>query len=115
MDEISTFWQVLIGICAGCLSIWGVVKAVVEIRRMAGKPTDALMDKLSHIEAAVEEHKRMLDNDNRRLDTQDESQRLLLCGMLQLMNHEIDGNHTAQLVKQRQEIEDYLLKRASST
>lgn len=115
MDDLSTFWQVLIGICAGCLSIWGVVKAIVEIRRMVGKPTDALMDKLSRIEDAVDEHKRMLDNDNRRLDAQDESQRLLLGGMLQLMNHELDGNHTKQLGEQRQKIEDYLIRRGSST
>lgn len=111
MDELSTFWQVLIGICAGSLSIWGVVKAAVEIKRMAAKPQDVMLKKLAQLEADIAQHGMMLDNDNRRLNDQDESQKLLLGGMLQLINHEIDGNHTAQLHDQRDKIEQYLINR----
>lgn len=111
MEDISTFWQVLIGLCAGSLSVWGVIKAVVEIRRMLAKPQDAMLQKLAQLEADIAQHGRMLDNDNRRINDQDESQKLLLGGMLQLINHEIDGNHTAQLHEQRNKIEQYLINR----
>lgn len=111
MEDISTFWQVLIGLCAGSLSVWGVIKAVVEIRRMLAKPQDAMLQKLAQLEADIAQHGMMLDNDNRRINDQDESQKLLLGGMLQLINHEIDGNHTAQLHEQRNKIEQYLINR----
>lgn len=111
MEDISTFWQVLIGLCAGSLSVWGVIKAVVEIRRMLAKPQDAMLQKLAQLESDIAQHGRMLDNDNRRINDQDESQKLLLGGMLQLINHEIDGNHTAQLHEQRNKIEQYLINR----
>lgn len=111
MEDLSTFWRVLLSICAGAMSIWGVAKAVSEIKRMATKPTDTLTEKLAELEAKIASHARMLDNDNRRINEQDESLRLILGGMLQLMNHEIDGNHSQQLHEQRDKIESYLINR----
>lgn len=59
----------------------------------------------------VEEHGRMLNNDNRRLDEQSEGIRLLLKSSMQLLSHGIHGNHIDQMAETHDEIQEYLINR----
>lgn len=99
-DNLLAFGVVALAIIA----IWNTVWTAIKNYREAKKPRD---DEKARLEA-VEEH---LDNDNKRLNSLEESNRLMLRGMVQLLEHEIDGNHTELLKDVKDDIETYLINR----
>lgn len=61
---------------------------------------------------------KFLKNDKARLDRlevqaneQAEATKLMLKSMMQLMNHELDGNHIDKLVEMRDKLNDYLVEK----
>jgi hypothetical protein len=99
-DTLAASFMVLLAACAALAVIWGAVKAVREIR----KPT-------AELHAKVEEHERKLLNDHERLDELKEASDLQMEMLLQLANHAIDGNHTAQMIEVRDRMQRYLIKK----
>lgn len=99
-QNLMTFGIVALAI----LAIWNTVWASYKNYREAKKPRDDEKARL----AEVEEH---LDNDNKRLNDLEQSTRLMLRGMVQLLDHEIDGNHTELLAAVRDDIETFLINR----
>lgn len=59
----------------------------------------------------VERHSEFLDRDNRRIGDLEESNRLIMRGVMQLMSHEIDGNHVDKLRDARDAMEQYLISK----
>ena len=59
----------------------------------------------------VEAHEERLANDHRRLTNLESSNRLIMRGVMQIMSHEMDGNHTAQLKEVRDDMERYLINK----
>lgn len=99
-QELSTFAVVGLGLLAAFNLLWTSYKNVRE----AKKPADEL-------KATVEAHSEMLDRDNKRLRNLEESQRLLLKSMSQIIEHEVTGNDVDALKTMRDEINDYLINR----
>lgn len=63
-------------------------------------------------------HDEMLDNDNKRInelekkaEETEEALQILMKSMLALMSHSIDGNHTDDLKKARDDMQEYLIRR----
>lgn len=52
-----------------------------------------------------------LDNDNRRLNSNDESTRVTQRALLALLAHGIDGNHQEQMEKAKVELEAHLISK----
>jgi len=50
-----------------------------------------------------------LDNDNRRLNKKEDSDRITQRAMLALLSHGIDGNHIDQMVKARDALQEHLI------
>ena len=98
--EFSITSDQILALCALVTSIWGVYKIIKEIK----KPSDGLKLK-------VEPHERLLDNDNRRLNEIEQSNKLILQSLLVIVNHEISGNGIEAMKKQRDELQDYLVNR----
>ena len=86
------------------VAAWNTVWAGFKNFREAKKPSEDLR-------AQVESHAEMLDRDNRRLRELEDSQRLLLKSMSQLLEHNITGNDVVGLKTVRDEINDYLINR----
>lgn len=99
MDFTITSDQIL-ALCAFVTAVWGVYKIIKELR----KPSDDL-------KAKVESHDRLLDNDNRRLNEIEQSNKLILQSLLVIVNHEISGNGIEAMKKQRDELQEYLVNR----
>lgn len=98
--DFQVFLNVLLAIAAGVVSVGG---ALSVIERFVKKP-HSIVEK-------VRLHEERLDRDYRRLNELESSNRLIMRGIMQLMNHELDGNHTAQLKDVRDEIENHLINR----
>lgn len=52
-----------------------------------------------------------LDNDNKRIETIEESSKLTLKSLLAILGHMESGNHTGELQKRREELEHFLIER----
>lgn len=108
MDEIWTITQLL---CTAIITLGGAGAIVVGIIRWAHKPTDTRDETLKR-------HDELFDNDNKRLKEleewrkeSDEAQKIMMQSLLAIMSHAIDGNHTAQLEKARNDLQEYLIRR----
>lgn len=52
-----------------------------------------------------------LDNDNRRLNRNDDSERITQRALLALLAHGIDGNHQMQMEKAKEELQNHLISK----
>lgn len=99
MEFTFTSTQILV-ICSLITAIWGVYKIVKELK----KPNDNLRNE-------VDEHSRLLDNDNKRLNDIEESNRMILQSLLVIINHEITGNGIDKMKNTRDKLQEYLIER----
>jgi hypothetical protein len=108
MEQLWDFIQVA---SAGIITLGGAGAIFVGLYRWFKKPDINRDEKLKG-------HDEKLDNDNRRLNELEKKQveteealQILMKGMLALMTHSIDGNHTDELEKARDDMHEYLIKR----
>jgi hypothetical protein len=108
---ISQLWDFIQVASAGIITLGGAGAIFVGLYRWFKKPDINRDEKLKG-------HDEKLDNDNRRLNELEKKQveteealQILMKGMLALMTHSIDGNHTDELEKARDDMHEYLIKR----
>ena len=104
MGDFETFLRVLVTIAAGIATIGGAMSIVERYSEKAKTGRAKLNDRVSA-------HEQRLANDHRRLTELETSDRLIMRGVMQLMSHEIDGNHTDQLRATRDDMERYLINK----
>ena len=104
MAELETFWKVLLALAAAIVSLGGALAVVEHIAEKATTKRDKMAEQ-------VEAHEERLANDHRRLTNLESSNRLIMRGVMQIMSHEMDGNHTAQLKEVRDDMERYLINK----
>lgn len=98
--EFTISTNQIIWFCSFVAGLWGLWKIVKEAR----KPNDDL-------KAKVEKHDRLLDKDNKRLETVEASNQMILQSLLVIINHEITGNGVEKMKTVRDSLEEYLIKR----
>jgi predicted RNase H-like nuclease (RuvC/YqgF family) len=104
--EISAF---VIAFFSFCLMIMNIIDKIINYRRELQRPEieqNTRIDNLEHRTAKIESK---LDNDNRRLNTLEESNRVMLRGMSALLSHGINGNNIPEMEKARDELNDFLV------
>lgn len=99
-SDIVTTYKTLTFIFGAVLAVWGFIKAVKEIR----KPAVDLQKK-------VNDHTTQIKDIEEHLKKSDEGMAIVQQSLLQIMNHFIDGNHTEQLIKARDNLQIYLTKK----
>ena len=104
MGDFETFLRVLVAIAAGIVTLGGAASVFERIGEKAAV-------RRNEIAQQVEKHEQRLANDHKRLNELESSSRLIMRGVMQLTNHEIDGNHTDQLVEVRDDMERYLINK----
>ena len=92
-DNIMTFLWVGAALVAFALAVWGLV------------------DKIRKVGKEREETRRMLDNDNRRIESLEEGNKAICRGVLALLSHEINGNSVDKLTSARDGLTEYLIER----
>lgn len=99
-DQIQAFFSVLLAVCAAITCAGGAL-AVVQRVRKPGRD----------MAATVDHHAACLDRDNKRIADLEDSNRLMLRAQMQLITHEIDGNHVDKLIEVRDAMERFLIER----
>ena len=101
---LTQLGQIFLAMCGAIITIGGAWAVIKNIKDKAKEP-DMERDQ------TLKRHSEMLDNDNKRLKELEDSNRVIMQSMLALMSHELDGNHTEQLRKAKEDLEKYLISR----
>ncbi len=111
MAEFEVFVRVLVAIAAGIVAIGGAYTFIEHLVDKASVKSHKVEDKVAEHDRVIEKHAEYLNKDKQRLDDMEDSNKLIMRGLMQLMTHEIDGNHVDQLQKARDDINRYLIDR----
>lgn len=103
-----TFEQ-FVGAIAVILVLIGVYKTVMDAIKTWREEKKRREQPVSNLEQTVQEHEQKLKNDHDRLNTLEESNRIIMRAMMALMGHEINGNSTDKLKSSYDEIQRFLI------
>lgn len=101
---LTQLWQLFLAMCGSIATIAGAAAVIYSIYKKAKQPDTERDETLA-------KHSELLDNDNRRLKELEDSNKIIMQSMLALMSHAIDGNHTKDLEKARDDLQKYLIRR----
>lgn len=93
MEDLATFWGVLMGILAAIIAFGGAGAVIAKVFSVPLK----VQEQVTSHESAI--------NDIKSVNNME-----LKC-LLHLMNHAIDGNHVDQMKLARDELQDFLISR----
>lgn len=99
-DMIQTSLIVAAALIGFVLLVWNLIDKI----KSAKKPAVDLM-------RWQQETNTKLDRDNKRLNTLEDGQKVMLRGINALISHEINGNSVDKLNKSQSEIMEYLIDR----
>ena len=115
-DEIGITVAVICSALAFVVLAWNAVKAIIDWRSLAKKPTDDRIEdherRIAHLEECCDEVKGKLASDFEFQQDEVEMNRLMLKSIKQLLKHSIDGDDRDGLVSMEKEIDDYLVDHA---
>ena len=97
-------WQTFLLVAAAIIGAIILVGSRVKTVKEWKKPLDDLATWKRDVDTK-------LRNDNDRLKTVEDGNRVICRGILALLSHEINGNSTDKLKSSQQEITDYLIER----
>lgn len=98
--QVTDFWIVLLAIFAFVILLGNVVKTVKDWR----KPHDDLEEWRRDVDMK-------LKNDNERLKSMENGNKVICRGILALLSHEINGNSVEKLKASQSEMTNYLIDR----
>lgn len=102
-------------ICGGICTISAAIAVIIKAVAKATEPETVQNKRLDALEAQVKKFAEYLDRDNRRLNSLDEGNRVTQRALLALMSHAINGNDIDKLSKAKNDLEEYLIRKGSTT
>lgn len=93
------------------LTILNIIDKFITLKKAAQEPEAEQNRRLDALEASVAQIKNFLSSDNERIKTMESGNRVMLHAMSALLAHGIDGNNTENLVKAKEELDEYLINR----
>ena len=113
-DEIGITVAVITVALAFVVLVWNAVKAILDWRALAKKPTtDRIEDhekRIANLEKCCEKVHGELENDWAFQQAEVEMNKLLLQAIRSLLKHSIDGDDVESLKEMDQKIGDYLVE-----
>ena len=99
---MESLWNIVQLICTGIITLGGAGAIIASVYRWSKNPDKERDEK-------IKKHGEALDRDNKRLRELEEGNKIIMQSLLAIMSHELDGNHTEQLKKARDELQSYLI------
>lgn len=116
-NEIGITVAVIGAAMAFVVLAWNAVRAIVDWRALAKRPTDQRMEdhekRITALEECCAEVKGKLQSDWKFQQDEVEMNRLMLKSIKQLLKHSIDGDDVEGLKGMESEIDNYLVEHAS--
>lgn len=116
---MSEWLEITLAICGGLITLMTLWNLIEQRVNKTKEPTTNLEERVNllerkmdfEIKAVFERYDSMFNKDKARLDSNEEGIRIILKGLLAMMKHEIDGNHTEELQKASDDLQDYIVSR----
>lgn len=99
----------ILAVCGAISTIGGAANWIVKLVQVMKAPNAEQDRQIAEILEWRKGVDAKLDNDNRRINKQADSDRITQRAMLALLSHGIDGNHIDQMVKARDALQEHLI------
>lgn len=114
MDNIITFTPAqliaaVLAICAGVSCISGAINVIANWVKKAKSPEMEQDKRLTNLEERMARHDELLTNDNIRLKTIEDGNRITQKSLLALLSHGIDGNDVEAMKEAKKQLQDHLI------
>ena len=107
IDSIQTFlWM-----CTAILTIGNAGLVIATIVGKAKAPNKVQNDRISDLEIRMDKVERHLDNDNDRIKSIEEGNKVTQKALLALMSHALNDKDDSKLLEAKDELERYLINR----
>lgn len=100
-----SWWENTVVIFAGVLTIFNVIDKIVTKVKEAKEPTQDLEKRVAELE------RKILENYDKRIADIEQGNKVTQRAILALLEHAIDGNNKNQLIRAKDNLNDYLTDR----
>ncbi len=100
-----SWWETTVVIGAGVLTIFNVIDKIVTKVKEAKEPTQDLEKRVAELE------RKILESYDKRIEDIEKGNKVTQRAILALLEHAIDGNNKNQLIKAKDNLNDYLTDR----
>lgn len=102
MNEIQTFFVVLLAICGAITTLGGVINLFLNWHKQS---------RITRHDEALKNHEIRIKDLEEKTRDQDGFIKVLCNSILALVSHEISGNSTEKLMDAQKELQDFLINR----
>jgi predicted negative regulator of RcsB-dependent stress response len=100
-----SWWETTVVIGAGVLTIVNLIDKIVTKVKEAKEPTQDLEKRVADLE------RKILESYDKRIEDIEKGNKVTQRAILALLEHAIDGNNKNQLIKAKDNLNDYLTDR----
>lgn len=108
---IGQVWALLLAGAGAIVLLTNCGKALAEILRAAKAPNVRQDERIDALAAGQEDLKKKLSQDDKRLKSLEEGNRVTQRAILALLGHSIDGNNDDQMRKARADLQNHLIEK----
>lgn len=98
---ITVTTEQILWLCGLISALWGVWKIVKELK----KPNE-------NLRLTVDKHEKLLNSDDKRLRSIEDSNKMILQSLLVIINHDITGNGVEKMKETREELQEFLINKS---
>ena len=109
--SIPAAWALLLAAASAIVLLANAAEKIVKAIKAAKAPSAAQDKRLAKLEAWKEEVDRTLSQEESRLESIDDGNRVTQRALLALLDHGIDGNNIKQMQDAKQELTEHLIRR----
>lgn len=107
----SDLLNLFLGACGVVITGAGAFAIIYSLIQKAKAPNRMQNERLDKHEEWLKKHDALLDNDNKRLKSLEDGNKIIQKALLALLQHGIDGNDIEGMKKVKSELEQYLIDR----
>lgn len=96
-------------ICSAIIALAGAIKVLIEVKKALMKPLEDIRVKMNLYDEYLRKDKEHLEKIDIGLENLDDSMRLLIKSQKTVLSHMRDGNHSGDIKKCEQELDEYLI------
>lgn len=108
---VSELIQIILGIAGAITAVAAAVGVIVALVKKAKYPNQYQNERLDQIEKTLDNHAKLFDNDNKRLRSIEEGNKVTQKALLALLAHGIDGNDIESMKKAKDDLQKYLIEK----
>lgn len=100
----------LLYICTAISIVGGAIKILWEAKKSLQKPLDKIDAKFEHYDKCLKKDKEKFEQVDKVLEDLTQSMNMLVKSHRTVLYHLQDGNHTGEIAREIEELDDWLLK-----